>query len=176
MGVRAYQHAMDQILIYGNIARRKHLEEHPDKKAPGTLLSPSAQLMLGHIALSVFESEPFLRRGYWNQECENREDLVFYQGLGKRARALGFDLPANFDKSMVLAGEVDEKLYNAARMASDRALRELVAEKLISRKVDAAAGRNARYFLDFLYRPCRICLEPDANNQEKDLSRHLDES
>ncbi|WP_146111963.1 hypothetical protein [Arthrobacter sp. MYb227] len=174
MGVRAHQHATDLVINMGRFAREKAQREHPDKKAPGTYLSPSAQLMLGHIALSTFESEATMQNGYWNKDHETREGLVFYQGLGKRARALGFDLPPTFDKSMVLAGDVDEKLYNAARMASDRALRELVSKGLITRIVEASAGRNARYFLDFLYRPCGTCLDPNTEGVEKDLRLHLE--
>lgn len=171
MGVRAYQHAMDLVVRAGASQRRRQIEQNPDKPAPSTFLSPSSHLLLAHIALSVFENDDCIRSGQWT---DDEDGALYYKGLGQRARALGYDLPENFEKHMVMHGEVDEKLYNAARMATDRALKELVNKGLLSVHTRARAGRNARYALPFLDIACGICAATGANgNRYADIERHL---
>ena len=189
MGVKLREHAIDIVLRASAISRREKVDELWETNealrergmrpvsVPSSILSPSAFLLLQHMALSVYESRETMEEdNEWNKDAY----YVYYEGLAKRARALGYFLPLDFHKEDVMEdsqglswAKVDTSLYNAARMASDRALRELVKANLIRKEKDATAGRAARYELDFATFPCMKCTGHDGRH---DLGLHFKEN
>lgn len=144
MGVYARQHAAD-------IATNQQI----DLGSSGYLgLSPAARIMLLHIASLVPENGEF--RLLWD------EDARYYEGLGLKGRALGYDVPPSMykrstDPHSTKPGAVSDEVYNAVKAAVNKVMRELTKLGLIKVEVQGRPGHTAEYSLPFLNKGCRIC-------------------
>lgn len=144
MGVYARQHAAD-------LATNQQI----DLGSSGYLgLSPAARIMLLHIASLVPENGEF--KLLWDP------DARYYESLGYKGRALGYDVPPKMYKrstepNSTRPGAVSDEVYNAVKAAVNKVMRELVKHGLIKVEVQGRPGHTAEYSLPFLRRGCRIC-------------------
>lgn len=144
MGVYARQHAAD-------IATNRRIDPESSRKVG---LSPTARIMLLHIASLVPENGEF--RLLWD------EDARYYEGLGLKARALGYDVPPSIyrrsaEPESTKPGAVSDEVYNTVKAAVNKAMRELIEHDLVKVEVKGRPGVTPEFSLPFLNRGCRIC-------------------
>lgn len=97
-------------------------------------LSPRSQLLLLHIALQV----------------QDNEDNTYSEGMGKMARAIGYNVPEHIDLSAERRGEITAQQIRAIKTATSSATRELMDAGLITQTRRGHRGQTAEYALTFL--------------------------
>ncbi|MGA7204380.1 MAG: hypothetical protein WBX27_07105, partial [Specibacter sp.] len=160
MGVYARKHAQQVIL---DLAPR-------GERSP---LSPRAQLLLLHIA-QHFAGDENDRRDVKRGELWD-SSKTYFEGLGKKARAIGYSVPEKIDVGTVFNEEMTEHQVRAVKAAVQKAVNELTDAHLITQVRRGQTGQNATYTLDFLNRPCDICVFMQDGNRYMDATRHLPE-
>lgn len=143
MGVYARNHAQRLIL---------------DSAIPGekSKLSPRAQLLLLHIALQFGGDQEIKKRDVTKGTLWNRE-AVYLEGLGKKARAIGYRTPMKMDLGTESRGEMTGKQIRAVKAAVASAIKELVLHGYLVQTKRGQTGQNAEYSLRFLRMSCSIC-------------------
>lgn len=143
MGVYARKHAQQLIL---------------DSAIPGEKanMSPRAQLLLLHIALQFGGDQEISKRDVTKGTLWNRE-AVYLEGLGKKARAIGYNVPEKIDAGTGYRAEMTDKQIRAVKAAVGSAVKELLYFDLLVQTKRGQTGQTAEYDLKFLRRSCSIC-------------------
>lgn len=155
MGVYARKHAQQVILDLA----------HEGERSP---LSPRAQLLFLHIAQHFAGDENALRDVKTGSLWDGSK--TYFEGLGKKARAIGYNVPEKIDVGTVFNDQMTEPQVRAVKAAVQKAVRELVDLNLITKALRGQTGQNATFTLDFLNRSCSLC------RFEKDGERFMDQT
>lgn len=158
MGVYARKHAQQMIL---------------DGAIPGekSNLSPRAQLLLLHIA-QHFAGDEDRERKLKGAKLWNR-DGTYFEGLGKKARAIGYNVPEKIDLGTEQRGEMDAKQIRATKTAVNAAIKELLFHRLIVQTKRGYTGQTAEYSLRFLGKVCSTCSHVVDGEEYMDATLHL---
>lgn len=159
MGVYARKHAQQLIL---------------DAAIPGekSNLSPRAQLLLLHIALQFGGDQEISKRDVTKGSLWNR-DAVYLEGLGKKARAIGYNVPEKIDAGTGYRAEMTEKQIRAVKAAVGSVIKELVAGKFLVQTKRGQTGQTAEYACQFLKRSCSICAHIKDGERYMSATLHL---
>lgn len=160
MGVYARDHAHQLLLDTAEHGERSHL-------------SPRAMLLLFHIA-SRFggdqdkANEDITKGKLWNREA------VYLEGLGKKARAIGYNVPEKINAATIEDGELTKAQERAAKAAVGKAIKELLDAGLLVKTRRGQTGQTPTYKLAFLSMGCSRCLwTKDDGQLAMDETRHL---
>lgn len=159
MGVYARNHAQ-QLILDGAI---------PGEKSN---LSPRAQLLLLHIALQFGGDQEIVKRDVTKGTLWNRE-AVYFEGLGKKARAIGYNTPEKIDAGTEYREEMTGKQVRAVKAAVGSAVKELIAGDFLFKNKRGQTGQTAEYDLKFLRRACSQCLVMADGEKFMDETLHL---
>lgn len=163
MGVYAKDHAQQLILDRSPLGEKSNL-------------SPRAQLLLLHIAGKPYVGNEFDSRkpktgAVWDAEGKAR----YHEGLGLKARAIGYNVPEKIDSWTVDNGDLTQSQVNAVKWAVNKAIKELIDFPLgvdsngehlgflkqitdeNGRTIPARPGRTAEYTIPFLQFGCATC-------------------
>lgn len=158
MGVYARKHAQQVILDLAQEGERSPL-------------SPRAQLLFLHIA-QHFAGDENDRRDVQNGELWDGTK-TYFEGLGKKARAIGYNVPEKIDVGTVFNEEMTEPQVRAVKAAVQKATKELVDLHLLEQVRRGQTGQNAAYSLDFLNRSCSLCRFEKDGERYMDQTKHL---
>lgn len=153
MGVYARKHAQQMILDAAPIGGKSSL-------------TPRAQLLLLHIAQHFAGDENEIRNVRAGKLWDR--DATYYEGLGKKARAIGYNVPPKIDALTVEEEIMTPTEVRAVKAAVQKAVNELLEANLLTQTKVGRTGQNATYALTFLGRTCSIC------RHEKDGQRYMD--
>jgi hypothetical protein len=153
MGIYARRHAQQMILDSAPIG---------DKSA----LSPRAQLLLLHIAANFGGDENMDNRSRRQGKLWNR-DAIYFEGLGRKARAMGYNVPERIDAGTLYRDEMTQKQVNAVKAAVSTAVKDLVTSRYLVQTRRGQTGQQAEYQLQFLRRACSTCLNPDGKTMNE---------
>lgn len=161
MGVYARNHAQQLIL---DLAAEN--ESSP--------LPPRAQLLLLHMALNFAGDQTKASWDIKNGKIWDR-DSIYFEGLGKKARAIGYNVPEQLNGNPGSEAWVPDKTRNKVKAAVAKATSELVQTNLIQQVQRGQMKTNATYQLSFLSIPCSICTWTDKKTGELkfDPTKHL---
>lgn len=160
MGVYARDHAHQLILD-----RAPHGERSP--------LSPRAMMLLSHIAQRFGGDQDIANRKIMEGKLWNRE-AVYLEGLGKKARAIGYNVPEKINGDTVSDGEMTEPQVRAVKAAVGKAIKELVDAGLLTQTRRGQTGQNPTYALHFLKMGCSRCMfTTDDGQRVMDENLHL---
>lgn len=151
MGVYARRHA--QQLILDSAPR--------GEKSP---LSPRAQLLLLHTAQNHAGNEIDYRKKNNTGRLWD-ENALYYEGLGRKAQAMGYNVPDRIDSGTVQRGEMDTAQVNAVKAAVNKAIKELVGHGFLEQVQRGQTGQNATYSLRYLNFSCSICRHAGGMDQ-----------
>ena len=159
MGVYARKHAQQLIL---------------DRAIPGekSNLSPRAQLLLLHIALQFGGDQEISKRDVTKGTLWNRE-AFYVEGLGKKARAIGYNVPKKIDAGTEYREEMTGKQIRAVKAAVGSAIKELIAGDFLVQTKRGQTHQTAQYSLLFLRRSCSICGVTQDGQKYKNETLHL---
>lgn len=155
MGIYARRHAHQMILDSAPIGEKSHI-------------SPRAQLLLLHIASNFGGDEKMENRSKRQGKLWDRE-ATYYEGLGRKARAMGYNVPTRIDAGTVQREEMTTKQVNAVKAAVSTAIKELVTAQYLVQTRRGQTGQQAEYQLFFLQLGCSICL----HSKGMDATKHL---
>lgn len=158
MGVYARKHAQQMILDAAPLGGKSRL-------------TPRAQLLLLHIAQHFAGDENEIRNvkagKLWDREA------TYYEGLGKKARAIGYNVPPKIDALTVEEELMTPTEVRAVKAAVQKAVNELMDAKLLTQIKVGRTGQNATYALSFLARSCSICRHEKDGQSYMDATMHL---
>lgn len=159
MGVYARKHAQQLIL---------------DSAIPGEKanMSPRAQLLLLHIALQFGGDQEIKNQDVTKGKLWNR-DAVYLEGLGKKARAIGYNVPEKIDVGTEYRGEMTSKQIRAVKAAVGSAIKELVHFRYLTQTKRGQTGQTAEYHLSFLNKGCSVCGHEKGGQRFMDATQHL---
>ena len=103
----------------------------------------------------------------WNRKAS------YYEGLGKKARAIGYNVPPKIDALTVEEGLMTPTEVRAVKAAVQKAVNELIAEDFLYQTKVGRTGQNATYALSFLNRSCSICRHEKDGKSVMDETMHL---
>lgn len=161
MGVYARKHAQQLILDAGIPGEKSNL-------------SPRAQLLLLHIALQFGGDQEITKRDITKGTLWNREAL-YMEGLGKKARAIGYNVPERIDLAAEQNGEIGTHEVRAAKAAVAAATKELIGYGLLTQTKRGQTGQTAEYALRFLSLACDTCKVFQDGERLMDETLHLTE-
>ena len=159
MGVYARDHA-HQLLL--------DMADHGERST----LSPRAMLLLFHIA-SRFggdqdkANEDITKGKLWNREA------IYLEGLGKKARAIGYNVPEKINAATIEDGELTKAQERAAKAAVGKAMKELLDAGLLVQTRRGQTGQTPTYDLRFLRRSCSRCVVWEDGQQYMNETLHL---
>lgn len=160
MGVYARDHAQQLIL---------DLAGDPDDGDVTSALSPRAQLLLLHIALKFGGDHDIALRDVTKGTLWNRQ-AVYLEGLGKKARAIGYNVPEKIDTHPATPGHVSVTVSNRIKAAVNKAVGELLFYGLLIQTHRGQTGMTATYDLSFLRKPCARCRVQGGMNETLHLT------
>lgn len=179
-----------------SVYARNHAQQLIIDRAPTgekSPLSPRAQLLLLHIAGkpyvgNEFDSRKIKTGAVWNADGKSR----YHEGLGLKARAIGYNVPEKIDSWTVQSGAMTHAQVNAVKWAVNKAIKELLDFPLgvdadgkhlgflkqitdeNGRTIPARPGRTAEYEIPFLQFGCAICTGINADGKRyMDHWRHV---
>lgn len=160
MGVYARDHAQQMIL-----------DRAPDPEAGDvtSALSPRAQLLLLHIALKFGGDQDIKNRDVTKGSLWKR-DALYLEGLGKKARAIGYNVPEKIDTHPAAPNHVSVTTSNRVKAAVNKAVSELLGWGLLVQTHRGQTGMTATYDLRFLRLPCAKCRTEGGMNETLHLS------
>lgn len=161
MGVYAREHAQQLILDLAG----------DDITSP---ISPRAQLLLLHIALKFGGDQSIGRRDVTKGTLWHRE-AVYMEGLGKKARAIGYNVPEKIDTHPATENPVSATTYNRVKAAVNKAVKELMEHGFIVQTRRGQTGMTATYSLSFLRRSCSKCAVLQDGEKFMDETLHLNQ-
>lgn len=160
MGVYAREHAQQLILdLAGDI----------NEGDVTSLLSPRAQLLLLHIALKFGGDQEIERRDVTKGTLWNRQ-AVYMEGMGRKARAIGYNVPEKMGTHPADPGYVGPTIYNRVKAAVNKSVKELLEQGLLVQTRRGQTGMIATYDLAFLRMSCSQCAVPKGMNETLHLT------
>lgn len=153
MGIYARRHAQQMILDSAPMG---------DKSS----LSPRAQLLLLHIAANFGGDENLENRSRRQGKLWNR-DATYFEGLGRKARAMGYNVPERIDAGTLYREEMTQKQVNAVKAAVASAVKELVTAHYLVQTKRGQTGQQAEFQLHFLQKSCSICSNRDGKSMNE---------
>lgn len=161
MGVYARDHAQQMIL---------DLARDPAGGDITSPLSPRAQLLLLHIALKFGGDHDVSLRDVTNGQLWNRA-ATYNEGLGKKARAIGYNVPKLVDLHPNAPAEkrISVATSNRIKAAVNKAIKELLHHRLLEQTHRGQTGVTAIYHLRFLSMGCSTCLINGGTGMDETL-------
>lgn len=161
MGVYARNHAQQLILDLADA----------NESSP---LPPRAQLLLLHMALNFGGDQS---KATWNVRKGRIWDknTTYFEGLGKKARAIGYNVPEQINGNPGTEAWVPDKTRNKVKAAVAKAVNELIEAGMIEQIQRGQTKSNATYRLSFLSMACSTCTWTDKETGELkwDQTMHL---
>lgn len=165
MGVYAREHAQQLIL---------DLAGDPNEGDVTSALSPRAQLLLLHIALKFGGDHDIKKRDVTKGTLFDHH-AVYMEGLGRKARAIGYNVPEKLDTHPANPNAVSPTIYNRVKAAVNKVVKELLEEGLLVQTKRGQTGMIATYDLRFLRLSCSKCVVYQNGKKFRNSTLHLPE-